>query len=76
MAGLRNPLAKLPYFTRKNTKLFNNAMENKENTRKKIPPDCKSAGTGKIENGELVWKTWYPVRDNNVRKELLIRRKV
>lgn len=34
------------------------------------------AVVGKIENGELVWKTWYPVRDNNVRKGLLIRRKV
>ena len=38
--------------------------------------DVSIAVVGKIENGELVWKTWYPVRDNNVRKGLLIRRKV
>lgn len=34
------------------------------------------AVVGKIENNELVWKTWYPVNDKNKRRGLLIKKKV
>jgi len=34
------------------------------------------AVVGKIENDELVWKTWYPVKDKNKRRGLLIKKKV
>ena len=38
--------------------------------------DISIAVVGKIEDGKLAWKTWYPVVGKSVRKGLLIRRKV
>ena len=42
----------------------------------KITDFIEQNPSGKHLLGELVWKTWYPVMSKNVRKGLLIRRKV
>ena len=38
--------------------------------------DVSIAVVGKIENDEFVWKTWYPIKDKNKRRGLLIKKKV